>query len=312
MKLNTRPPILPQEPQAVRGDGEHLPTTGHASPCTSLVSWKLLSLQCSVQESDPKGPLSLATRTQMTLQCRYGTATHRQPHLSSSFKGVPPAACFTVTSSWNTAQHTHGLGAVISCWKPLPSSKGTSSPPGPHKITVLPGCSSRYQPPMCMGMTHPYATRLHPPVPATGLSALILHSQSVISFILIISLTHNLVVFGDGGVRLSSYSSENRFKFFFKHLRTRPTRIHPLPQKFHLWAALHKSAHNTLFQQAIFCTARYLTDTTLSMKTVWSCHDYLSRHHWQKEICAWTIAAEIFQAIFFQREYRSGGTLPRF
>lgn len=119
--------------------------------------------------------------------------------------------------------------------------------------------------------------------------------------ILIISLIHDFVVFGDGGVRLNSYLSEKRFKFFFKHLRARPTQIHPLPQKFHLRAALHKSAHNTLFQQAIFCTARYLTDTTLSMKTVWSCHDYLSRHHWQKEICAWTIAAEIFQAIFFSK-----------
>lgn len=123
--------------------------------------------------------------------------------------------------------------ALINCWKPLQSFRVTPSPLVPwikqYNLRAPPDHS-------CWDVwawLTPVGTHFH--ISATGPSNLILHFESIICVISITCLNHNFAVFGEGRrVRPNSYLSKKRFKFLFKHLRTRPTWIHPLPQKFHL------------------------------------------------------------------------------
>lgn len=179
---------------------------------------------CSLPRLTPKQTLGSAAQPQAD--------SRLVPHRSHSYHNEP---LHNLPSTKEYPRHSiHGYPiAQMNCWMPLQPFRVTSSPLF-HGI-------KHYN--LHAALDHscweiwPWLTPVgaHFHIPATGSSNLILHLESIICFISITCLNHNFAVFGEGRrVRPNSYLSKNSFKFLFKHLRTRPTWIHPLPQKFHL------------------------------------------------------------------------------
>lgn len=211
----------PENWMHTRSVREQLPSTGHQynSPHSPAGS-KL----CSLPRLTPKKTLGSAAQPQAD--------SRLVPHRSHSYHNEP---LHNLPSTKEYPRHSiHGYPiAQMNCWMPLQPFRVTSSPLF-HGI-------KHYN--LHAALDHscweiwPWLTPVgaHFHIPATGSSNLILHLESIICFISITCLNHNFAVFGEGRrVRPNSYLSKNSFKFLFKHLRTRPTWIHPLPQKFHL------------------------------------------------------------------------------
>lgn len=122
-----------QQPMRYRGTPSlHRAPAEHEGP-RSPVSSKLWSLQCSGKGSNPSRSLSLPfiTRMQTTLQRRHGMTACRQPHWSHSYRNES-LRCLRSTNTRSIALHTWIPVALINCWKPLQSFKGTSHPLGPQ------------------------------------------------------------------------------------------------------------------------------------------------------------------------------------
>lgn len=179
---------------------------------------------CSLPRLTPKQTLDSAAQPR--------DDSRLMPHRSHSYQNEP---LHSLPSTKEYPRHIiHACPiALINCWKPLQHSelpavlwfRGIKQ----YSLRAAPdhSCSEVW------AWLTPMGTHFH--IPAPGPSNLILHLESIICFINITCLNHDFAVFGEGRkVRPNSYLSKNSFKFLFKHLRTRLTWIHPLPQKFHL------------------------------------------------------------------------------
>lgn len=196
--------------------GEHLPSTGqqlNTSPRSPAGS-----KFCSLPMLTPQQTLVSAAQPR--------DDSRLMPHRSHSYQNEP------LHSLPSTKEYpSHSTDQLLKTTAVIQSYLQSSGSMGLNSTTcVLLWIHS------CWGVwawLTPMGTHFH--IPATRPSNLILHLESIICFISIICLNHNFAVSGERRrVRPNSYLSKKRFKFLFKHLRTRPTWIHPLPQKFHL------------------------------------------------------------------------------